>query len=92
VEPKVRFKRNEILRALGQKKKQAFCGSMVGRTESVLFEGDVEGSTRFGFTSNYVRVGIPIESAAENALVDAEIVGMENGRCVGRAVHEQVAA
>jgi threonylcarbamoyladenosine tRNA methylthiotransferase MtaB len=92
VEPKVRFKRNEILRALGLKKRRVFHESMVGTIGTVLFEGDVEDSTRFGFTSNYVRVGVPAESAVENDLVKAEIIGVEDGRCVGRVVHEQVAA
>ena len=92
VEPKVRFKRNEVLRLLGLKKKRAFYESMIGRTELVLFEGDVEGSTRCGFTSNYVRVGVPVESAAENALVSVEITGIENVKCVGSVVHEQVVA
>ena len=92
MEPKVRFKRNEMLRVLGQKKKRAFYRSMVGKSEPVLFEGDVEGSMRFGFTTNYVRVGVPVDSVDENALVNVKIVGMENERCVGRAVHEQVAA
>jgi threonylcarbamoyladenosine tRNA methylthiotransferase MtaB len=71
VEPRVRFKRSEQLRLLSQKKKDAFYRSMIGKNVSVLMEGDVEDGLRFGFSENYVRVGLPAEEAVENTFVDA---------------------
>ena len=92
VEPKVRFKRNEMLRILGQKKKQAFHTRMIGRIEPVLLERDVEQSLRFGFTSNYVRVGVSAEITTENMIVPVEITGVEGGKCVGRIIAHEIAA
>jgi threonylcarbamoyladenosine tRNA methylthiotransferase MtaB len=73
VEPRLRFKRNEILRILSQKKKHAFYQSMVGQTVEVLMEGDVENGMRFGFTDNYVRVGLPAEETEENMFVEVVV-------------------
>ncbi len=92
VEPKVRFKRNEMLRILGQKMKQAFHTRMIGRIEPVLLERDVEQSLRFGFTGNYVRVGVNAGSTAENMTVPVEITGVEEGKCVGRIIEHEIAA
>ncbi len=73
VEPRIRFKRNEMLRILSQKKKDAFYRSMIGKTVSVLMEGDVEDGMRFGFSENYVRVGLSADETAENTFVEIVI-------------------
>jgi len=91
VEPKVRFKRNEMLRILGQKKKQAFHTHMIGKIENVLLERDVECSTRFGFTGNYVRVGVDAQSTLENTIAPVKIMGVEQGRCVGKVNSREIA-
>jgi threonylcarbamoyladenosine tRNA methylthiotransferase MtaB len=85
VEPKIRFRRNEMLRILGQKKKQAFCESLVGQTVRVLAEGDVDNDIRFGFTDNYVRVGFPHELCGENELISLTIAGVRDLVCTGTA-------
>ena len=92
VEPKIRFKRNKMLRVLGQKKKQAFHTHMIGKIENVLLERDVEGETRFGFTGNYVRVGVDAQSTQENMIVPVEIMGVDRGRCLGRITAHEIAA
>jgi threonylcarbamoyladenosine tRNA methylthiotransferase MtaB len=69
VHPAVRHKRNEMLRILSEKKRQAFNERMVGRTVGVLMESDVENGYRFGFTDNYIRVATPAEHARENTIV-----------------------
>jgi len=92
VEPKVRFKRNEMLRILGQKKKDAFYSQMIGRYAAVLLEDDIEGPLRFGFTENYVRVGVPARETTENTMVTVGISGMSAGRCIGKVIEQQVAA
>ncbi|MBM2840819.1 MAG: 2-methylthioadenine synthetase, partial [Bacteroidetes bacterium] len=66
VEPRVRFKRNEILRAIGMKKKHEFYRKQIGKNVLVLAESSVENGLRFGFTDNYVRVELPAESAEPN--------------------------
>jgi threonylcarbamoyladenosine tRNA methylthiotransferase MtaB len=92
VEPKVRFKRNKMLRVLGQKKKRTFYEAMVGKSASVLTEGDVDGGFRYGFTDNYVRIGLPADMTAENTIVPVEITGVADEKCLGRILGEQVAA
>jgi threonylcarbamoyladenosine tRNA methylthiotransferase MtaB len=81
-----------MLRILGQKKKHAFYKKMIGQIPHVLTEGDVERTTRFGFTDNYVRVGVPVSEIGENAIVPVEITGFENERCLGHVNGRQVAA
>jgi threonylcarbamoyladenosine tRNA methylthiotransferase MtaB len=92
VEPKVRFKRNKMLRILGQKKKLAFYDAMVGKSAFALMEGDVDCGIRYGFTDNYVRVGLPADRTAENAIVSVEITGTDNEKCVGRILETEAAA
>ncbi len=91
IEPKVRFKRNELLRAIGMKKKLEFYAGQIGKTVQVLAEGDVEDDMRVGFTDNYVRVGLPA-SVHPNTIVPVEITEVKYDRCVGRIVEEKIAA
>lgn len=92
VEPKVRFKRNEMLRILSAKKRHAFSSSMVGRTERVLFEGDIKSGARFGFTSHYIRVGAPADTVGENEIVPVRITGVTDGVCEAVRADRQAAA
>lgn len=92
VEPGIRFKRNEMLRILSAKKRLSFASSMIGKTEAVLFEDDVKNGLRFGFTSNYIRVGIPADSVSENEIVPVRITGLSNGICEGVRTTQQEAA
>ena len=91
IEPKIRFKRNEVLRAIGVKKKHEFYRGLIGKTVNVLAESDVEGGMRSGFTGNYVRVGLP-ESARPNTIVPVEISDVKYDKCLGRIVDEKAAA
>lgn len=88
VEPKERFRRSEVLRLLGEKKKRVFHERMVGTVLPVLFETDEADGCRCGFTDNYVRVGIPAGEAAGNAIVPVTITGVTGGRCDARVVKE----
>jgi hypothetical protein len=64
----------------------------VGKSALALMEGDVALGIRYGFTDNYVRVGLPADKTAENAIVSVEITGIENEKCVGRILETQAAA
>jgi threonylcarbamoyladenosine tRNA methylthiotransferase MtaB len=83
VEPRVRFKRSKMLRILGQKKKQAFYEKMIGQRVEVLMEGNVGDGLRFGFTDNYVRVGLPESETEENTFVRAKILSVNDDCCTG---------
>ncbi|MFN0158174.1 MAG: tRNA (N(6)-L-threonylcarbamoyladenosine(37)-C(2))-methylthiotransferase MtaB [Bacteroidota bacterium] len=92
VEPKVRFKRSEVLRLMGQKKKSAFAAFMVGRILPVLFEEDCEDGLRLGFAENYVRVGVPADLVERNEILPVRIREVQDGICFGEPVAQQVAA
>ncbi len=83
IEPRVRFKRNETLRNLSQKKKNSFYQGMIGKTVDVLCEGDVQDGVRFGYSENYVRVGLPASQTEENTFVHAEIISAHDEKCFG---------
>lgn len=73
IEPRIRFKRSDALRMLGQKKKHAFYEGMVGQKVEVLAENDVENGFRFGFSDNYVKVALDASLVEDNMLVDASV-------------------
>jgi threonylcarbamoyladenosine tRNA methylthiotransferase MtaB len=83
VEPRVRFKRSEMLRILGQQKKQAFYLSQLHTTQKVLLERSIENNMLSGYTENYVRVLVPYHPLLENSL--AEVVLRERlfEGCIG---------
>ncbi len=88
VNPAIRSKRNEMLRILSEKKREAFYRDMVGKKVTVLTETGVEGDRRFGFTDNYVRVAVPSDGLEENILLEALVEDVESGCCVGTVVDE----
>ena len=92
VEPRVRFKRNEILRLIGQKKKREFYSLHIGKTVTVLTEGELESGMRLGFTDNYVRVALPAPGSGANEIVRVKITGLQGDRCEGRIIEGKVAA
>ena len=51
-----RNKRSKLLRALSVKKRRAFYESQLGKTATVLFEGENKEGYITGFTENYVKV------------------------------------
>jgi len=68
VPQQVRQERSRMLHILSDKKRRAFYESNVGVVLNVLFEQDVENGRIHGFTENYVRVGVPVGSVAENEI------------------------
>ena len=53
---KVRHKRSKMLRGLSVKKRRAFYESQLGKTFTVLFEGENKDGYMYGFTENYIKV------------------------------------
>ena len=92
VPPVKRSKRNEMLRLLSVKKREAFYRTMVGRKVIVLTETEVEGDRRFGFTDNYVRVAVPSNGVEDNVLLEALVEDVECGCCIGTPVDDGGAA
>jgi len=63
-----RAERSKMLHILSDKKRRAFYESQLGKTDEVLFEGDIKDSFMHGFTRNYVKVRTPYDPLLINEL------------------------
>ncbi|MCH2196866.1 tRNA (N(6)-L-threonylcarbamoyladenosine(37)-C(2))-methylthiotransferase MtaB [Kordia sp.] len=63
-----RKKRSKMLRGLSVKKRRAFYESQIGKTKTVLFEGENKEGYIHGFTENYVKVKAPWNPELVNTL------------------------
>ncbi len=90
VDPSTRFRRNEMLRLLSRKKREAFYRSAIGRNFDVLVEGNGEPGRLEGFTDTYIRVSLPADAAQENEIVRVNISGSDGELCTGALVPEGV--
>ena len=69
----IRSKRSKMLRALSVKKRRAFYESQLGKTHTVLFEGENKGGYITGFTENYVKVRTPWNPSLVNTLTSHNV-------------------
>lgn len=83
-------KRADMLRILSQKKRMAFYQNHLGETRTVLFEGENKDGMMYGFTDNYIKVGIPFDSGLVNELVSVELVSVQSDGVVSVRVLEPV--
>ncbi len=63
-----RKERNKMLRILSEKKKRKFYAEHVNTERKVLFEAENDNGIRYGFTDNYIKVGIPYEAKMWNTI------------------------
>lgn len=63
-----RKERNKMLRILSEKKKRKFYAEHVNTERKVLFEAENDNGIRYGFTDNYIKVGIPYEAEMWNTI------------------------
>jgi threonylcarbamoyladenosine tRNA methylthiotransferase MtaB len=63
-----RAERSKMLHILSDKKRRAFYQTQLGRTEEVLFEGDIKEGFMHGFTRNYVKVKTKFDPVLVNEL------------------------
>jgi threonylcarbamoyladenosine tRNA methylthiotransferase MtaB len=73
VEESVKEERAAQLRNLSIKKKYAFSQSFVGRVCNVLFENVFEEGRIWGFTENYIRVGVEAGKELVNCIAPAAL-------------------
>jgi len=69
----VRKARTKQLRMLSLKKQRQHYEQFVGTTKHVLFEESVEDGLRFGYTPEYVRVGIDALAVQANTIAPVQI-------------------
>lgn len=89
VPQKVREERNATLSILSEKKRRAFYEKFIGQTMTILPEDEEKEGKMFGFTSNYLKVGIPYNELLVNQLVEVEITGFnQEGLLLGNILSE----
>lgn len=89
---KVRKKRSKMLRGLSAKKRRAFYESQLGKSFTVLFEGENKEGYIHGFTENYVKVKAPWDPAKVNTLEQIKLTEIdEDGLVRFEAIPEPVA-
>jgi len=71
-----RTKRSKMLRILSEKKRRAFYESQLGTTRTVLFEEDIKDGQMFGYTENYIRVGVKYDPLLINELKTLKLVNI----------------
>lgn len=88
----IRRQRNEMLRILSHKKRMAFTAPFLGTIRSVLFENSsVEGMMN-GFTDNYIKVIMPLDTTLINKIENVELLEWD-GSCdavVSNFIYEKV--
>ncbi len=84
VEPRIRFKRTEMLRNLSVRKRRVFNESFVNKTVEVLFETRIRGNVWSGLTGEYVKVAVESEEPLGNQLRSIKIETANEESCLGR--------
>jgi len=70
----VRKERNKRLRILSEKKRRSFYNSHVNSIRPVLLEMQNNNNLCTGFTDNYIKVEIEVDSKSENQIIDCKLL------------------
>ena len=79
-------KRSQKLRALSIRKKLGFMNSAIGKQYNVLFEESEKNGELFGFTGNYIRVGVKKEDTLINNIVPVLLEEVKEEHCTGKII------
>lgn len=69
----IRKERTKILRTLSLKKQRAHYEQFLAQSREVLFEDSVEDGLRFGYTPEYVRVGVDASEVSANEIAEIRL-------------------
>ena len=83
VDVQERRRRNNVLRILSEKKKNAFYKEMLNQEIEVLFEAENDNGLIKGFSSNYVRTGHLFTPELVNKFAKVKIKSINDGICLG---------
>jgi len=73
----VRRERSKQLQILSNKKRRAFYETQLGKTKSVLFEGEENEGTMYGFTENYVKVKTAFDPKLVNQIKQVKLLEID---------------
>jgi len=74
----VRAERSTQLHLLSDKKRRQFYETQLGKPATVLFEKDISENRMYGFTDNYVRVGVRYDPLYINELKQVQLTGIHS--------------
>jgi threonylcarbamoyladenosine tRNA methylthiotransferase MtaB len=86
VEKSERRKRNLMLTNLSHKKRQQFYSEMNNKILNVLFESESYNNVIKGFSSNYIRTGVPFKDTLVNKFADVKIGAIVDNYCHGSII------
>ncbi len=86
-----RKERNKMLRILSEKKKRKFYSEHVNTHRPVLFEAENDNGVRYGFTDNYIKVGIPYEEDMWNTIQDIHLLSISDFGYMKGTKHLEIA-
>jgi threonylcarbamoyladenosine tRNA methylthiotransferase MtaB len=73
----IRRERSKQLQILSNKKRRAFYETQLGKTKLVLWEGEENEGTMYGFTENYVKVKTPFNAKLVNQIKTVKLLEID---------------
>jgi threonylcarbamoyladenosine tRNA methylthiotransferase MtaB len=73
-----RAERSKMLHILSDKKRRSFYETQIGKTDEVLFEGDVKEGYMHGFTRNYVKVKAKYDPILVNEIKSVHLTAISS--------------
>jgi threonylcarbamoyladenosine tRNA methylthiotransferase MtaB len=73
----IRRERSKQLQILSNKKRRAFYETQLGKTKLVLWEGEENEGTMYGFTENYVKVKTPFNAELVNQIKTVKLLEID---------------
>ena len=91
VDGKTARKRAQILRDLGNRKREEFYKSFVGRRQLILIESKRDKDTNYqkGFSRNYIPVLVDTDEDVMNKEISIVITGIQDGKVFGMVFQKQ---
>ncbi len=86
----IRRERSKQMQILSDKKRRAFYETQIGKSKSVLFEGEENGDVMNGFTENYVKVKIPFNPNLINQTVKVKLTEIDSDNLVNVELLEHI--
>lgn len=86
----IRKERTKQLRMLSLKKQRAHYEGFLGQQKAVLFEESVEDGLRFGYTPEYVRVGVDAHAIGANDIATVQLQAVHAAGFVSGILHHPV--
>jgi threonylcarbamoyladenosine tRNA methylthiotransferase MtaB len=87
-----RAERSKMLHILSDKKRRAFYETQLGKTDEVLFEGDIKDGYMHGFTRNYVKVKATYDPVLVNELKSVNLIQISHDGDVEITEAEEILA